>query len=491
MKRSLPSKRRSTLLSLFPVALLLILSGCASRPAEAPQTFPSTADARPPKIAIVGGGIAGLSAAYTLEKANVPYLLLEASPRVGGRVQSRTRRVGNETLAYNPGAELIDSKHATILGFCKEFNIPLIDRYEAVQGEDTFLFDGKRYLIPEFHARLFSEEPETLSRFAEDAEAFKRGRNVKELHALSIAEYLDRIQAGALFRSYVKAGVESESGQPLSLLSAAMLFHEIGIDLKKREAPFLPENDEHYRVQGGTERLTDALRTMLPNARIQTQATVTSVVKHASGEYTVAYTQIVRKAPVQKTARVSAVILAVPAWAYLKLDLERSGVDPEAVRRWSQTQVSRNVKIQIFTKSRPWLAAGSSGTGLAQHGFQLWDSTEGLQTQAGVLTLYYPEHHPDLKGRSDRVALTKALRALEPYFPGLRKSVVGSEFDRLGKAYTTSFAPNDPLYLNPYPRAYDGVFIAGEHVGGEHQAYMEGAARTGVEAAQNAIRAIR
>lgn len=39
-------------------------------------------------IAIIGGGITGLTAAWTLQKAGVPYTLLEASDRWGGKIQT-------------------------------------------------------------------------------------------------------------------------------------------------------------------------------------------------------------------------------------------------------------------------------------------------------------------------------------------------------------------------------------------------------------------
>jgi oxygen-dependent protoporphyrinogen oxidase len=41
-------------------------------------------------VIIVGGGIAGLSAAYELAKAGVPHLLVERRPRLGGVIETRT-----------------------------------------------------------------------------------------------------------------------------------------------------------------------------------------------------------------------------------------------------------------------------------------------------------------------------------------------------------------------------------------------------------------
>ncbi|MEO8098976.1 MAG: protoporphyrinogen oxidase [Acidobacteriota bacterium] len=42
------------------------------------------------QVVIVGGGIAGLSAAYELNKANVPHILIEKRPRLGGVIETRS-----------------------------------------------------------------------------------------------------------------------------------------------------------------------------------------------------------------------------------------------------------------------------------------------------------------------------------------------------------------------------------------------------------------
>jgi oxygen-dependent protoporphyrinogen oxidase len=42
------------------------------------------------QVVIVGGGIAGLSAAYELQKIGIPHLLIERRPRLGGVIETRT-----------------------------------------------------------------------------------------------------------------------------------------------------------------------------------------------------------------------------------------------------------------------------------------------------------------------------------------------------------------------------------------------------------------
>ncbi|MCE7989765.1 MAG: protoporphyrinogen oxidase [Caldilinea sp. CFX5] len=48
--------------------------------------------AQPPKsqVLVVGGGIAGLSAAWQLQQLGIPYTLLDAAPRLGGMIQTAT-----------------------------------------------------------------------------------------------------------------------------------------------------------------------------------------------------------------------------------------------------------------------------------------------------------------------------------------------------------------------------------------------------------------
>ena len=60
---------------------------------------------------IVGGGISGLSAAYELDKAGVPYTLIERAPSLGGVI--RTNRIGGSTIEAGPDS-FISQKPAAL-----------------------------------------------------------------------------------------------------------------------------------------------------------------------------------------------------------------------------------------------------------------------------------------------------------------------------------------------------------------------------------------
>jgi oxygen-dependent protoporphyrinogen oxidase len=65
------------------------------------------------EVAIVGGGIAGLSAAHALGKLGISYRLLEGSPRLGGVI--RTEREGGFVMEAGPDAILAQKPDAVAL----------------------------------------------------------------------------------------------------------------------------------------------------------------------------------------------------------------------------------------------------------------------------------------------------------------------------------------------------------------------------------------
>lgn len=89
-------------------------------------------------VVILGGGIAGLVAAYEMERAGFKVTLLEARERLGGRNWtvrdgSKIEMVGeadqtvqfSEGLYMNAGPARIPSHHEGLLGYCEKLGVPL------------------------------------------------------------------------------------------------------------------------------------------------------------------------------------------------------------------------------------------------------------------------------------------------------------------------------------------------------------------------------
>jgi oxygen-dependent protoporphyrinogen oxidase len=105
------------------------------------------------KIAIIGGGISGLSAAYYLAQAGVSSTLIEKRPRLGGVIQ--TERIDGCVVEGGPDS-FLSSKHAAVelireLGLEADVigsNDSLRKTFIRKRGRMTPMPDGLQFLAP-------------------------------------------------------------------------------------------------------------------------------------------------------------------------------------------------------------------------------------------------------------------------------------------------------------------------------------------------------
>src|SRR5437764_10824758 len=98
-----------------------------------------------PEIAIIGAGIAGLSAALTLQDAGLSCTIYEASNRTGGRMHSDTATWADGMVSELCG-EFIDSDHRTIRHLVKRFGLKTIDLGgEFPDRAQTIMYFFNRY----------------------------------------------------------------------------------------------------------------------------------------------------------------------------------------------------------------------------------------------------------------------------------------------------------------------------------------------------------
>lgn len=98
----------------------LLVSGCSSFD----KWVIGDIDDNPQKVLIIGGGLAGLTAAYELKKRQIPFRLIEASSRVGGRVWTvKSMNVSSQNADL--GGENIEHFHDSIQNIAKELKLNL------------------------------------------------------------------------------------------------------------------------------------------------------------------------------------------------------------------------------------------------------------------------------------------------------------------------------------------------------------------------------
>lgn len=94
------------------------------------------------KVVIVGAGCAGLSAAYTLKKKGIDFVLLEATDRVGGRVGNKF--VGDFRISM--GAAMTEPQWKTTFSYLKELGLE--SKVRTIDNQCyAFWYKGKKHYL--------------------------------------------------------------------------------------------------------------------------------------------------------------------------------------------------------------------------------------------------------------------------------------------------------------------------------------------------------
>ena len=92
----------------------------------------------PKPIAIIGGGLAGLTAANLLHRQNIPFILYEAGKKIAGLATSFKDEEG---FSYDFGAHFVTNRLAAMIGVAGECKT--VKHYS-----ETVLLNGKTYAYP-------------------------------------------------------------------------------------------------------------------------------------------------------------------------------------------------------------------------------------------------------------------------------------------------------------------------------------------------------
>lgn len=155
-------------------------------------------------IAIIGAGIAGLTAANFLHSRSVPFVLFEAGKKIAGLAASFKDAEG---FSYDFGAHFITNRLAAAIGVSSD--CLLVKHY----GE-TVLLDGKTYDYP---FGLMKIPRMTLSGAASKIKSLSNGHKPK-----SAAEWFRKSYGRALADEVALPLIEAWSGAPAENLSAAV-----------------------------------------------------------------------------------------------------------------------------------------------------------------------------------------------------------------------------------------------------------------------------
>ncbi len=224
-------KRRTALIG----SLSGLLSGCVRR------LTPRASDA-PLDVLVVGGGLAGLSAAAALEAAGAKTLVIEAQDRLGGRVETQR----SQTLVAERGAQFFNR------------DMPLIRALIEKAGVSTVSLDPQRQLVcvDEGGASLDAGPEGVLERLGDEA-LLAISQRLHRDGDLPMSELVKRAKPQDAQR--VHSMLQELTGKAPSLLSLGGAMHTV--ESFASTAP-----PEEYAATGGLDRAVQSLVAQLRTA---------------------------------------------------------------------------------------------------------------------------------------------------------------------------------------------------------------------------------
>jgi monoamine oxidase len=493
---------------------LLKRAGVAGAAAAAvgPAAFARRAGAATaPRIAIVGGGIAGLNAALTLADKGVSSTIYEASTeRVGGRMHSDRSGYWDGGQITEFCGELIDSDHVTIRHLAQRFNLPTVDLVGAQPNgsTDTYWFSNAYYSTDQAD-KDFQPIHNTLQ---------------DQVQATSYpTTYSIHTDAGILFdnmtvydwiESYVAGGHRSPMGRLLDAAyneeygaetkdqAALNLMYLLGYNASPGNFSIFGKSDERYHIEGGNQQLPEAIASYLGGRTIKRGWAMQSLKRNADGTVTMSFTT----PGATQTVTADHVILCMSFSVLRTLDTTQAGFDALKQKAITELGSGRNAKLQLQFASRYWNTQGtwglSNGNVYTDAGFQnTWDVTRAQSGAAGILVDYAGGNYagsfkpsvPYSNATTNTQVTTYAkawLKQLEPVFPGITKQWTGKAslstpfLDPLLKCSYSYWRPGQYVGFSGYEGVAQGnVHFAGEHCSQDFQGYMEGGAMEGARAA--------
>jgi monoamine oxidase len=428
-------------------------------------------------VAVIGAGLAGLAAAYELSHAGYDVTVIEAQPRLGGRVQSLTDVVPGKIV--EGGGELIGDNHHAWLSYRAKFGLGLTQVHE---GEDSpVILRGRR--LKKTEADELGEQMEKV--FVELANLAKGVSDPYRPWLSSLASTYDQMSLkkwvqGRTTNSLCKYAVElqfsTDNGVPADKQSMlgilAMVAGGGGMD-------YFTQTERH-RCDGGNQQLAEKLVQPVKE-RLRLGVRVTAI---NASENTMVIEAVDRKGEQLKFAAKD-VILAVPPSVWPSVNCAKNALPKK------RPQMGKNVKCLMYFPTEYWKKTKLSPNLTSDEPVELtWHATEEQQGRGHSLVGFSGADQAEacISWKPEK-RVANYVTALARVYPGTGKELLDSRFKNW---------PADPYVLASYAfpgrgeitvwgpifdKGVDHLHFAGEHTCYAFIGYMEGALQSGIRSA--------
>ncbi|WP_296235167.1 flavin monoamine oxidase family protein [Pseudomonas sp. UBA4617] len=439
----------------------LVLIGVSSGAALAKDKTPSAI--------VVGGGLAGLTAAYELQNKGWQVTLLEAKPGMGGRSGLATSEwIGN-------------AKAQPVLNqYLDRFKLETLPAPEFVRTPG-YLIDGEYFSA----ADLASKQPataEALKRYEKTLDDLARSiddplnpqatSTLFALDQINVSTWLDKLQLPATARQLINQQIRTRYDEPsrLSLLYFAQ---------QNRVYRGVSDRDlRAARLPGGSPVLAQAFVKQLKT--IKTSSPVTAIVQDKDG-VTVKVGSVGYQADY--------LVMAVPLRALAKIQMTPS-LDSQHLAAVKGTNYGWRDQLMLKFKKPVWESrARMSGEIFSNAGLGMLWIEPALKGGANVVINLSGDNARLLQAFGDKQMVDQVLIRLHAFYPQARGSFTGYEVKRYstdagtGGAYLAYGPGQISKYWRLWERPVQRITFAGEHTDALYPGTLEGALRSGQRAA--------
>ncbi|WP_323960502.1 FAD-dependent oxidoreductase [Arthrobacter sp. JZ12] len=403
------------------------------------------------RIAVIGAGFAGLTAATSLNDAGHTVTVFEARDRVGGRVWSEEIQTFDGPRVIERGAEFVLDAYTEMQRLAEENGLSLVET-------------GMSYYV-----REPGDVPFTAADIVETGKA--AGAVVAKVGPSATAEdVLQQLDADPQLVDTLRARIE---------ISTAVGADEVTAGALTQVASFEPKKS--WRVGGGNQSLPKALAAQLDGA-IRMNTPVTRVESRDGGGATVT--------TADGREDFDAVVVAVPFSVLRDRSVIEMPTTAERERALDGVIQGHAVKLHAPLERAPETSAVMSVAGR----YWTWTAVDASGDVAPVLNSFMGSHKAiDAAGVAhDPSSWLSAVRELRPDLaigdPAI--ATVWSRDPYAQGAYTAHASSLTDADTAALEAPIGDVHFAGEYADPNYTGLMEGAIRSGQRAAQRVLESI-
>ena len=448
------------------------------------------------KIAIVGAGLAGLTAARVLKNTyGLDADVFEGNTRVGGRCFTARGLFADNQIAEH-GGELIDSDQHAIRDLAAELGLNLTNVLGAQPpgSHEFYMFNGQPYDLADATTDWMPVYDRVQHQNTAIGQPSYKGATDAAIRwdSMSITQWVEKTIPGgkkSKLGQLIENAFTEENALDADKQSAICAIQALALDAIDNFNLYYTESNQHYHVEGGNDQIATIIANDL-GARVQTASALIAIRQLDDGRFKLTFAQSGNT--FDRTY--DRVILTVPFSVMRQgVDFSKAGFSDLKVQSINSLLIGASCKTQLQFTERQWFKLGCNGEiRTPAVGFNTtWDVTRGQPGKAGIFNFFAGGTQAIQAGEMDSNQLALLLmQEAEPLIPGLTPLWNGLmirnawQFNPWSYGSYSTYQPGYQTTLLGIEKKRQGnCFFAGEHTEPEN-GFLNSAVQSGNRAAR-------